>query len=263
MTCVAIWYEAFDKILWAAGDTRTTNHLNVRLSDASPKIFPLTIKCLTPSSSGFFDDVRLTRTLGFAFAGSTFPALQTYSALNAALQHMIGLPEFPLPSMADISMLAGRIGTRYLTETLAPFEMSVFGCCPATNTLQIFHLEWNSTHLIFGLRFFSATTSATPLLLGSHKSEISEAISEMDASTDYALKRTPLKVINRIIKQERFADIGGRIQIGTTFGRDFILKSFMERVGDGPQLGMYFLGLDVDRELGQVGAFKVAPAGTI
>ncbi|ADH87937.1 hypothetical protein Snov_0604 [Ancylobacter novellus DSM 506] len=263
MTCIAIWYEAFDKVLWAVGDTRTINHLNGSLSEASAKIFPLTVKCFVPGTSGFFDNLRLSRTLGFAFAGNTFSALQTYSALNAALQHMIGLPDLPLPSMADVAMLAQRLGTRYFVETLRPFEMAVFGCCPASNTLQVFHLEWDASRLMFDLRSLPETTSASPLLLGSHKPEIAEAIAELDAKAEHALRRTPSRVLASIIREGRFPDVGGTLQIGTTRGREFGLMSYMQPSGNGPQCAMVFLGLDVETDLGQVGAFKVAPMGTI
>lgn len=91
LTVVAVWLEPFDRVVWAAADTKISRSgpIGGTITDADAKLLPLALRCFQPGADGFFSSVTLQTSIGFAFAGATLPALNTYAVAGASLQNLI------------------------------------------------------------------------------------------------------------------------------------------------------------------------------
>jgi hypothetical protein len=178
MTSVTAWYEPHDDASWIVADTRISGSVGV-LSESGAKIFPLSILCLQPSPSGDFVQKSIF-TFGFAFSGSSLPALMTYALSNACLGNLIGAAGAPPPAVSDIAEFICRIAERYCREILAVFEAIILGWCPIAGRYRAFVLRPNEATADLPMQMRS---DEVPLydpecfvLIGSHQKIVSDRI---------------------------------------------------------------------------------------
>jgi hypothetical protein len=268
LTVVAVWFEPFDRVVWAVADSRVSRSgpIGGIITEAGAKLLPLTLRCYQPGADGFFSSLTLHTSLGFAFAGSTLPALNTYAVASACLQNLIsGRGALP-PSMHDVAGLIQRLAERYTRETMSAFEAIVFGWCPLERDYRasVITPDNTSSPLVMSVNQQQLHEQDFVALLGSHrgvvKDEIRRVLSTMQGQD---LKRAPKRAIENLVENATLNDIGGTVQIGTATPAGFELKSYVRPLVVGqPQAARYFLGIDIDREIGPVGHHMIGMTGT-
>jgi hypothetical protein len=266
MTVVAIWYEPHDNAAWIVADTRVVGTVGT-LTESAAKIFPLTVRCFQPGPTGDFDQLVYSTTIGFAFAGSTLPALMLYSVANAFLQHLISVPNVGIPALSDVAATLQRIAELYLTETMRTFEFAILGWCATEARYAAFHVkpddELQPRHMV-SVPFDLYERDAF-LLLGNRKAQVSEIVRGVFTELQgQPLRRAPKIALQRIVQSGDIPEVGGSLQIGTANQLGFILKTMLRPIGpNGPQAELTFLGISVDGEIGRVGNYRVGMMGTI
>jgi hypothetical protein len=270
LTVVAVWLEPFDRVVWAVADTRVsrTGPIGGVISDAAAKILPLTLRRYEPGSDGFFSSLTLHASLGFAFAGSALPALNTYAVVSACLQNLASTtPGAPPPSISDVAGLIQRVAERYTRETMTAFEAIVFGWCPLERDYRAFVItpDRTSSPLVMAVNEQQLHESDFVALLGSHRVVVRDEIRRvLSAMQGQNLKRAPKRAIKNLVANGTLNDIGGTLQIGTATPVGFELKSYVRPLVVGrPQAARYFLGIDIDQEIGPVGHHLIGMTGTI
>jgi hypothetical protein len=269
LTAVAVWFEPFDRVVWAVADSRVTNPgpIGGTITDAAAKLLPLALRCHQPGSDGFFSSLTLQTSLGFAFAGSTLPALNTFAVASACLQNLISGRGAPPPSIRDIAGLVQRIAERYSRETMSAFEAMVFGWCPLERGYCAFVVKPDpaSSPLAVSISQQRLYEPDFVALLGTHQSEVRDEIRRMLLTMQgQELKRAPKLALQNLVANESLRGIGGTLLIGTSTPLGFELKSYVRPVVVGqPAAARYFLGIDIDQEIGQVGHHIIGMTGTI
>lgn len=266
MTLIAIWTPDFASI-WCVADTRISNENSV-LTDRGTKITPLTMNCYEPDrDTGFFTDLTFRRTFGFCYSGSSLIAHLACDTLSMALSNLARTQDGPPPSLEDVGSLASRIMTAYLRDVGAIYqntktEAALFGRCPRSGDLSIIHLQMG----IDATRAYVTSNQVPPsrdcpLLLGD--SNAKEAISEaLPIGSLLANPFAPFSQLERLISQGKLGSVGGSCQAGVVFHNDFQPFALVRPVEKGaPQATFKFLGFDMDRELGNVGGFRIGITG--
>jgi hypothetical protein len=269
LTVAAVWFEPFDRIVWVVADTRISysGPIGGTITDAAAKLLPLTLRCYQPGPDGFFSTLTLHTSLGFAFAGSTVPALNTYAVVNACLQNLISSNGAPPPSISDIARLVQRIGERYTRETMSAFEAIVFGWCPLERDYRasIITPDPTSSPIVMSVNQQQLYEPDFVALLGVHQGEVRDEIRRvLSTMQDQELKRAPKLALQNLVANETLKGVGGTLQIGTATPYGFELRSYLRPMVIGqPQAALYFLGLDMDHDIGQVGHHRIGMTGTI
>jgi hypothetical protein len=265
MTIAVVWAEGNG--LWAVADTRisknASNPVAQVLTDHGPKIFILPVTIKQPGASGFFDCVRFTTTLGFAFAGSVPPALATHALCSAVFQSLISMPSKPLPTLAEVVEFVRKAADRYMGEwgqlspSSADFSALIFGACPASGILQVFQIFPKSGCIPRVV----ATKSdlSEPVVIGSGTKAFRHCLVDLKAKGDEFGRsaRLPLLAVERMISGGAVTDVGGAIQLARTDQMGVVLYSRVSPVVHGEPLAqMTFLGIDV-QELQPIGTCYV------
>jgi hypothetical protein len=269
MTSVVIWHEPADMVLWAVADTLiSTGPQSARpLSDKGPKLFPLSVQCFQPSSSGFFDRASYHATLGFAYAGAVLPASMTYAAASACLLNLIHHKHVPPPSLKEIAEFVARMAGRYLEDTERLFELAVFGWCPTIGHYDAFAITPTKSgdRLQMAVSRSDILSPGTYCILGTHKTAVGERIAEVERQrSGQSIVRAPITALRNAIESGALEGIGGSLQLGQANRQHFQLLRWCRPIPSSiPQAKFYFLGMDVDEEIGTVGNCLVGMQGTI
>ena len=224
MTIVAVWYEIKDQMIWCATDSlisgpqRTPVSGALKLTDLGAKTFPIEIACSQINSQP-----NMTRTpyarcvLGFTFAGSTLPALLTYSTASALLRNLTSLNLAAPPKMSEIAEYVSKVAREISAQILSAyngsyghFEAAIFGFCPQSKAPEAFHIAPQLTDTGYCFSITAHThqkLSDSPLLLGSAK----EAFLKSEASDTFT-GRKPIKIIEKMIA-DGVEEVGGRVSL--------------------------------------------------
>jgi hypothetical protein len=269
MTVVAIWFEPFDQVIWAVADTRVSRLGPVAstITDMAAKLLPLSLRCFQPGEHDFVNDLTLQTSFGFAYAGNTLPALMTYTVANTCLQNLISRSGASPPSLADVAAVVQRIGQRYILEIMADFEAVVFGWCPVEHRYRAVLLSPETKCANRHVSAYEQPLYNTEFvsLLGVHRTEVtSEITTVLQELEGLPLKRAPKIAIQNLVSKGSLPAIGGTLQIGTATELGFELKSYERPIISGqPLSARFFLGIDIDHDIGQVGSYAIGMTGTI
>ena len=266
MTVVAVWFEPHDNAVWAVSDTRVTG-VEGAITDGAAKILPLTMTCLAPGPTGFFDQLTLSTTFGFAYSGSTLVGVMTYTVANTLIQSLSARPGERPPNLMDVAGLVARVAERYVREVGSDIEAVIFGWCPLERRYRAALIQHDPNAVPRRM-----TAIEQPLLdnefcilLGTAKERVRRAIERTyEELNGLALKRAPRLALQRLIEAGDFPEIGGSLQIGMASQLGFQLMSHVAPLVRGqPQAARYFLGINIDDEIGLVGQHFVGMTGTI
>jgi hypothetical protein len=267
MTVVAVWYEPHDDAAWVVADTKVSqSQIGGTITESASKLFPLSINCFTLGPDGDFNNLVFANRIGFCFAGSTLPALLTYSVANTCFQALIAPPNAPPPTLEEVATALRAIAERYLREIEAGFECAMVGWCARERRYVAFHIRPDRQvpprMLLVRSDLYA---EGSYLLLGSHKAEVALRIDAVFAElAGQVLKRAPRLALQRILQEEVFDDVGGTLQFGTAYRQGFVLKFWMKPAAHGePAVQHSFLGINIDAEVGQVGSYSVGMVSTI
>jgi hypothetical protein len=144
MTLVAIWKTG--QIINAVADTRIVRSVGNVLTEHGPKLLPLPISCKQPGATGDFDREVVGMTVGFAYSGSTLPALSTHALASTLCSNLIAGPGAAPPTLEEIAGAVVAISSQYISEVgvLSPqnavFCAIIFGYCVNAGRLRAFEL---------------------------------------------------------------------------------------------------------------------------
>ncbi len=142
MTLVATWFnpeQPNTPEIWSVADTAITSvdltlqdisELNI-LTEHGSKILEVPIVCkILPNKN---HEVYFRSSIGFAFAGSSLVALNTYATLCTLLNSLGSTAaKKALPDYISISNTVKQIISFYTTSIRARVEICVYGFCPKT-----------------------------------------------------------------------------------------------------------------------------------
>jgi hypothetical protein len=266
MTSVAIWPEGAN--VWAVADTRISASSGGIHTDSGAKILPIAISCFFPGVSGFFDKQAYRSTLGFAYAGSTLSALMTYSATSACLHSLCTPDTSARLNLRDAAYLVERLAQHYLIEIGSLFEVAFFGFCPTEQRLMVFSIRPTIEHGRYVMRVSESdiTAPGCVTLLGDKKDEVSARIAAMRGviGSDGRSGRDPKRALEEIVAERAFQSIGGSMQIGIATIAGFSLYHAVQAVERGkPEAFRSYLGMDLDRDIGNVGDWLINLPGMV
>ncbi|MDN7755151.1 MULTISPECIES: hypothetical protein [Burkholderia] len=275
MTTVAIWYQENYPTypIWVCSDSRISGGQSESSAEVeplpllrhSPKVFPLLITCMEHTAVP--KAIAFQHTIGLAYAGSSLFAVNLYAALTPILANLRGNRGDKV-SIRDVAKLAGTFLLEFLraygarTGGTAHVEIAIFGFCRADLTRRVFVLSPKTEPSPDGpvasvtLDEIDFTMPEQVFLMGSHKAEILERIRLMRSSrpADSSFRQlAPRDVIREVIKEGRFPDIGGTVQLAQAHIDGFLQFMDLERPAeDGAATNFRYLGFDLN-EFGNVG----------
>ncbi len=244
------------------------------LLDSGAKLFPLSIKCKKPNTTGFFDDVYFNYSIGMAYAGSSLVGLNLYATLSNVLQNLNGLNENTIPLILDISNFASKLLKRMIGEAGiiigdgAVCELAIFGFCYTSSKFRVIHLYPDlNEQLDIRVSEQDISDDNYLLLLGDKKEEIRDLINQERKKINeknILWWRSPKKVIERIVEEDIFNTIGGSVQTGISTLLGFQLYSYVVPVIKGsPESTMLDQNIDIFQELGVIGNCFIGIPGII
>lgn len=270
MTTVAIWYQENypTQPIWVCSDSRISDNSDgeaMPLLRHSPKIFPLQIRCMEHGTAR--DAVAFQHTIGLAYAGSSLFAVNLYAALVPILTNLRG-GQGAKVSIRNVAELARTFLLDFVRAygerrgVIGHVEIALFGFCKADETRRVFALtptlEAGRGGQTPAVRLDEIDFASTEyvFLMGSHKSAILESIRTMrkgrPAESSFRLL-APRDAIRDVIKESRFPDIGGTVQLAQANTDGLLQFMDLERpTDDRVATNFKYLGFDLD-EVGNVG----------
>lgn len=274
MTLTATWIagDPGSDQLWMASDSRISD-AHGRLIDEGAKLYELPIVSRSPSAAGFFDEQTFGTTVGLLCAGSTLIFQQVYSTLVPTLGNLIGTNS--IPTLEEVAQFVGRMTTLYTRSfgenrpRQARVSLVVGGRDPITGKLAAYELapDLDSDGLIsFNAR--AVDFEGDQVLFTGDLEAIGEATSRLEIiraapAPGRPYERAALNVIRELALDERYATVGGDVQIGCTTGSAFRRFATISPLSAGQPAAQMKLN-DIDLEaLGNVGPCAVGISGMI
>ncbi|MCY1217884.1 hypothetical protein D9M68_430810 [compost metagenome] len=267
MTAIAIWRNdeaPSHPSLWVAADSRVTAQRHTVLVEDAAKVLSLPIVCRAQNQEGFFTEVYHSHSVGYCFAGSTLMGQNVYLGLTPLLSNLIS-PVRYVPSLEDVAAHLFSYLRRSFDDfkvragSTAMFEAAMFGACPRTKSLCVYHFR---PKLKEGVYELTCTRHATLqdgefVYLGDESIRVSQAIA--DARTEPCLpgrpkSRLPRYVIEDFINDPTYETIGGDVQLAVADWagfRPYILCK--PRVPGEPQAYLSYLGRELTEDIRTVG----------
>lgn len=265
MTICAIWYSQRSDSVWCVADTRISadfgeGGVTIR-TDCGPKIFPLPIVTRPQGRASYFG----TR-LGFAYSGSSLPAMMTYSTLSAMTSYLTGkTSEIANPPRIESIVSASEvIAKRFCTEYLASsngksgeFAFCIFGWCPYEERYKALQVS---------VRFLDREVAVVrdehdlylgkPILLGSGKADFERRITVIDTPWH---PEPPKHIVEQMVDAGK-GDVGGSLSIGIAHHRDGLFDFELASEHDilEPEgANRSYNGFDLDQEIGAIDRYVV------
>ncbi len=227
MTLVASWLNLesnAQRSIWLVADSKISKDEHAAHTLEGAKVLELPVCCRSFSGSDW-GEVLTRKSLGFAFAGSTLVALNTYAALTTILSNLsLGGPKRQPPDAVSILQTVAKVLKYYIQSISSGASLFIVGFCPRTNKPFIGTLKPNyegddgaevSIHIN---NYEQAMIYLDIHLIGSHDVEIKERMKNRAESLTVAAGidywRTPLYVLHDIIRDQEFSEIGGGLQLG-------------------------------------------------
>ena len=269
MTIAVVWAE--EGGLWAVADTRISTGRRSDspqvLTDHGPKILLLPVVIRQPGPSGFFDNVSLATTIGFAFAGAVPPALATHALCSTVLQSLISSPSTPMPTLREIVEFVRKTAERYmrdwclLSPNSAPFSALVFGSSYAGNEFEGYRIS-PTPESVFPITAVQIDPSS-PIAIGSAAQAFYDRLRSIEEHGEPFGRRLrlPLVTVENMISAQSRTDVGGAIQLARTTPLGVNLYSRCSPINPGkPEAQITFLGIDI-RDLEPIGQCRVGMPG--
>jgi hypothetical protein len=279
MTIAAIWYDK--EGIWVAADTRLSRQdapgSGVAITtDAGAKVYPLQISCRasprTLTELDTFGPLIYTGTLGAVFAGNVSVASQTIATMSLSCGQL-ACPVPVLPTLSDLACLLGRILKRYVKDVRqvtndlcsnALNELVIFGKCPASNEMQIWHLsdEFDGSEVSIKITRVSISPTFPGVLIGGADQKTHFMSRYAELGTQIGAGRLPKRVVTEMAREGR-GTVGGSVSVGLAdFASDFRIFWTAEPIKFGePEARRMLNGIDIDLELGQVGPSVIGMLG--
>jgi len=272
MTIVAVWEE--DGHGWMAADTRFANDSGTITSDSGAKLYSLPIRCHRPGGDGSLRVAHWWSSYGFAFAGAVLPASMTAVTASTLLQQLVGPANTQLPPrFEEIAEFVRSIASKFAREHYdahqregALFSAGMLGWCPYDEKFKVAHISpFDGGGGTFDMKvtFPAAPQSGEAwLLLGSEGAKLSFDLEYQQVAHSRA-RRPILAIENMIAKNGSL--VGGALSLAVCQPSSpagvTLLYRLLPQVPGAPAARRVFNGIDLDKELSQVGNYQVGVIG--
>lgn len=256
MTLVASWFNFepnTEPSIWTAADTQISDGNNI-LTLEGCKVFELPVVCKHLNSPN--QPVYHRSSLGFAYAGSSITALNTYATLSSVLCNLgSGRPD--LPDYDSIVYKALDILKLYTTiEQNRKAEISIWGFCPKTK--QPFIAVIGPKEPFVDVILPNKNEKKLQyILLGDvdAKAKIVEMIDEWlkkhNNQTSVKYWRAPIYPLREIINKSIFPDkVGGNVQLAQLNQYQYHHLAVYHMNKETNQGMMKYRNIDLDEDLG-------------
>jgi len=234
MTLVLSWFnresETTQPTIWTVADTMISDGLGSAITLEGAKLLEVPIRCKdlsTPSQHIYYQSQ-----IGFAYAGSSLRAFNCFSTLSVILTNLGGhTVRNQLPDAWSLLNIARHVLQFYHIQD-AVCEICLYGKCPKSGRLFIGTIKPKEN--VVPLEFVASLLddsmqSLEYVMLGAHKGEVKEMLdSRLKEVKDIGgLKywRAPVRLLNDIIIDKKFSDVGGNIQLNFVGTNHFHMTS--------------------------------------
>jgi hypothetical protein len=273
MTIAVIWQE--DGFQWCAADTRqVAGAEDAPQTEIAAKIYAIPVVVTARDPDFKRRMLHYWTEYGFVYSGAVLPATMTAVTASTFLQKLTrpgdrGDP----PTFEEIAELVCRLARRFMAERRrfggdGLFSAAFFGWCPHEMRYKIAHIDGRNDAGSFRVELSfppPPETDGDPwLVLGSGASTFRETLAAYRETEGHATKLVPRRVIERMVAEGQDPTVGGATSFGVANPLGFELYCAFEPVTPGEPAGGWrriFNGLDLDREVGQVGQYIVATIG--
>jgi hypothetical protein len=259
MTLVACWLNCEPNVspsIWTAADTQISSGIDTLTLEGS-KILELQIVCSeinTPNRKHYF-----RASLGFAYAGSSFTAFNTYSTLSVILSNLAGSAQsLDLPDHISITNKCRDVLKHYMTQESRAAELCIYGFCPVTHQPFISQIKKSATSNALDIEIqYGIKADLSCVILGDVKGK--EKFHELldirlkEFETDKSLQywRSPFYPLRDIIRSGAIPGVGGNIQLTVCSKGQFEYLSILDPVNvDANNWTLKFRNFDVLEDLG-------------
>jgi len=245
--------------LWAVSDS-LYSYNNKPSLDIGSKLFQIIIN-LYQKNPMTVEQPYLSLKIGYCFAGSTQAGLNTY-ALLCSILCTLRVFDNNYPSLEEIADACHRISVKHKTPIINDhiFEYSIFGFCLVHMRYECYRIRYEKTG---DSMFKTIDLENEYLVIGSHCDEIKARIEKFKMDNDINIlkySRAPAYVVDEIIKNKVYIDIGGSLQLGITHGIQFDLYAVVHRDEEDNNVVYYkFNNIDVFRDVVSVGPCMIEP----
>ncbi len=282
MTIIATWLnkeKPTSPTLWTLTDSRLSKTDRMPLLNCGAKLFSIRIICLKPDTAGFFTNIYFSTTIGMTFAGSSLMGLSLYAFLSHTLGNLTDPKGLSMPSIEDISVHADAALKQLLINHVetsmnpARCEVSIFGSCSKSQEFNVFHITQRQSNppIILETNKVDISDDIFTHLMGDFKAEISKEIANYRSSLaekNICWWRSPKKIIQDAINENKYDTIGGGIQIGITFPNPVGFQAYSVirpiKIGQPAATLLYQnIDLSIDPNLQHVGNCVVGVTGMV
>lgn len=253
MTIVVLWYRKQLAELWCASDSRISAAGATR-TDHGAKILPVPITCRSQQSSKRYS-VHARLSVGFAFAGATLAALNTYAIASACTQNLASTGGVVKPPTVEaVAELFGRVADRCIRDVASRlpdpvrdghtsyFTAFIFGFCKRSQSFKAFVLEPGIED-----GKFRVAVAELPVVgdhcfpIGSGKDEFIRVNEELRAS---GKRFGVLPAISEVVARDGGHDVGGYVQVGVADTKGFEVRPILNTRPGALDRAVTFLGID-------------------
>ncbi|MBW4891542.1 hypothetical protein KXQ82_17575 [Mucilaginibacter sp. HMF5004] len=221
MTLIASWLNLENKThptIWTAADSQISDGKDTLTLEGSKVLeLPIRVRDLTTP----IQEVYFKSSFGFAYAGSSFTAFNTYSTLSVILDNLgRSKVEGILPSHDSILSKCKDILKHYTIEKSRLAEVSIWGFCPVSKEPFIGVIKQNEFINDYDITIqHGSTTNLKWFLLGNSDAKkkfeelILKRLEQFENSFNSDYWRSPFYPLREIIESKRFGGVGGNIQL--------------------------------------------------
>jgi hypothetical protein len=204
--------------------------------------------------------------LGFAYAGSSLPALSTHGFATACLLNLMRSgPVVDPPDLQLVHNWISRIAESYVRDIAACFEFLFFGFCPSTARYRAFHFCAKEIGQSLSIASCERRLSNRQeiIAIGSGAPKFQRRFDELVGEGDSfkTTSRLPRAVVEEMIRDPSRPDVGGDVQIAYANRAGLQrLQSVVPISPRSPFPRITFLGQDI-QDFGQIGTFFIGMPG--
>ena len=258
MTLLMVWREASLDRLWIVGDSRLTRPGDagghVRLTDRAAKVLEADV--FLRGTDPFAPPLKAKK-VGFAYAGSSLVALQSYAAVLPLWTRLMSSEQQELPTMGEIAEHLGKFVHAYTRDLAAAGERGCNTDCVLVGfddrSQGVEAWEILAHPSTSGIDFHCGQMQLGPgamYLSGSGSMEAIERLKEIKPRGGH-WRREPLDMIRLQLRDDPPGTVGGGVQIGLASREGFevcadaqTFRPGFSRPGD-PLLAMTYRGFDL------------------
>jgi hypothetical protein len=282
VTIAVIWHE--HNVLWCAADTRIVVDQNT-VTDIAAKIYAIPVAVAASDSEGEPREPHYRAQYGFVYAGAVAPATVTAITSSTFLQKLVrsGSQTDP-PTFEQIAKFVRRLAKRFMQERRAHgadglFSAALFGWCPHTSTYKVAYINGRDDggfRVELSYPAAPETDGAPWLVLGSGEAKFRSELAAYLKLEDRPITRVPLSVIDKMVSEQLEPAVGGAksvafahehgLELCPVSGMNdtaFAHAGDLTALSDQPIRRSMFNGLDLETDVGSVGAYEVHFAGLV